>query len=227
MKKKMVLLIAALFMISGLAAGEAKASLYDLTYLINGVQPEGSSWLTADFQTVATGTVTLTLSSNFSTNPADPTYPYYFQEVAFNVDPTIVPSSLSISRSASSGVIGTVTIANTTQDAQGMVGSGTLGGGFDVLLSFPTAGGQQDNGRFGLDNSITFTITGTGITAASFDFLNTANAAHVGAHLAGIPGGLSGAVGDVNLNPVPIPAAVWLLGSGLLGLVAIRRRFKK
>ena len=28
-------------------------------------------------------------------------------------------------------------------------------------------------------------------------------------------------------NPVPIPAAVWLLGSGLLGLVGIRRRFKK
>jgi hypothetical protein len=27
--------------------------------------------------------------------------------------------------------------------------------------------------------------------------------------------------------PVPIPGAVWLLGSGLLGLVAIRRRFKK
>ena len=28
-------------------------------------------------------------------------------------------------------------------------------------------------------------------------------------------------------NAVPIPAAVWLLGSGLLGLVGIRRRFKK
>ena len=26
---------------------------------------------------------------------------------------------------------------------------------------------------------------------------------------------------------VPIPAAAWLLGSGLLGLVAVRRRFKK
>jgi hypothetical protein len=34
------------------------------------------------------------------------------------------------------------------------------------------------------------------------------------------------AVGQ-NINPVPIPAAVWLLGSGLLGLVGIRRRFKK
>ena len=30
----------------------------------------------------------------------------------------------------------------------------------------------------------------------------------------------------VKANPVPIPAAVWLLGSGLLGLVGIRRRKK-
>jgi hypothetical protein len=31
----------------------------------------------------------------------------------------------------------------------------------------------------------------------------------------------------VTAAPVPIPAAVWLLGSGLIGLVGIRRRFKK
>ncbi len=31
----------------------------------------------------------------------------------------------------------------------------------------------------------------------------------------------------VPANPVPIPGAVWLLGSGLLGLIGIRRRFKK
>ena len=28
------------------------------------------------------------------------------------------------------------------------------------------------------------------------------------------------------LNPVPVPAAVWLFGSGLLGLVGIARRKK-
>jgi hypothetical protein len=27
--------------------------------------------------------------------------------------------------------------------------------------------------------------------------------------------------------PVPVPAAVWLLGSGLIGLLGIRRKFKK
>jgi hypothetical protein len=33
--------------------------------------------------------------------------------------------------------------------------------------------------------------------------------------------------GTVAANPVPIPGAVWLLGSGLMGLVGLRRRFTK
>ncbi|MCD6293282.1 MAG: VPLPA-CTERM sorting domain-containing protein [Deltaproteobacteria bacterium] len=35
-----------------------------------------------------------------------------------------------------------------------------------------------------------------------------------------------GFIDDVKLDAVPIPAAIWLLGSGLLGLVGIRRRRK-
>jgi hypothetical protein len=31
---------------------------------------------------------------------------------------------------------------------------------------------------------------------------------------------------DISVNPVPIPGAVWLLGSGLVGLAGLRRKFK-
>ena len=32
---------------------------------------------------------------------------------------------------------------------------------------------------------------------------------------------------DVSVLAVPIPGAIWLLGSGLIGLIGIRRKFKK
>jgi hypothetical protein len=35
------------------------------------------------------------------------------------------------------------------------------------------------------------------------------------------------ALNSGQVNVVPIPAAVWLLGSGLVGLVALRRRMRK
>ncbi|WP_207683794.1 VPLPA-CTERM sorting domain-containing protein [Desulfonema magnum] len=33
--------------------------------------------------------------------------------------------------------------------------------------------------------------------------------------------------GNVNVSAFPIPGAVWLLGSGLIGLAGIRRKVKK
>jgi len=32
---------------------------------------------------------------------------------------------------------------------------------------------------------------------------------------------------DVDVSPVPIPGAVWLLGSGVVGLIGLKRRMRK
>ena len=40
-------------------------------------------------------------------------------------------------------------------------------------------------------------------------------------------GGPGVSLTNMNVSAVPIPGAVWLLGSGLFGLVAVRRRMKK
>jgi hypothetical protein len=218
MKKKVALLIGTVFLIFDLAASEAKASIsYDLTYLINGYQHQGGYWLTAAFADVGTNTVTLKLTSNLSTDPSSCLYPYYFDQVVFNVDPAITPSSLVILQTDSTGTIGDVNILKDEQNAIAMTGSGKAGKGFDVLLDFPSKHAQ----RFNFTDTITFTIIGDRITEDSFLFMNApGNSAHVGAHLAGIPDGMSGAISDV-----PIPSTVWLLGFGLLSLIVLRRKF--
>lgn len=50
--------------------------------------------------------------------------------------------------------------------------------------------------------------------------------ADVHSGVVGVYADLEGTFDNYSLNPVPIPGAVWLFGSGLIGLVGLRRRFK-
>lgn len=239
MKRTMCLFAGVLLVIFGLVAGEANASLYELKYVINGVTPpSGSDWLTATFTTVpvsgSNSVVDVTFTANTITG-------YKFSDIALNVDSSILPSSLTIVQQTKSGIFINPVISETTQNAQNLVGSGTQGRGFDVRFAFDTTDG--DTNAFNLTDSVTYRISlsGTNLTQNSFNFLNVPTkpngtptgdpgTAHVGAHLQGYTvGGVSASayISDVNPNPVPIPSAVWLLGAGVIGLIGIRRRYKK
>lgn len=198
------------------AAAEASFVTYELGGVFTGAKPTSSApWLTASFSdNGGSGSVTLTLTASLDFSGE------FISQVVFNVNPAITPGSLTINQIQGTGA----TFKKTSQDAQQV--DGAAGMGFDVLIALPTVGGPN-NSRFDNNDVLTFTITGGGITASSFAWLSMGGSPnYVAAHVQGIPleggGTTSGFIGTV-----PIPPAVWLLGSGLLGLIGIRRRFRR
>jgi hypothetical protein len=86
-----------------------------------------------------------------------------------------------------------------------------------ALLDLPDLGTTGKN----YDGSQTFIITGQDDFHVNF-YPNIST----DGSLAGIQGDLVGYI-SMNFTPVPVPAAIWLLGSGLLGLSGFRKTFKK
>lgn len=68
--------------------------------------------------------------------------------------------------------------------------------------------------------------TGSGISVTNFSL--PAGSSYF-AQVSGTATGLSGGAYSIAMlaSPVPVPAAVWLLGSGLIGLVGVARRKKQ
>ena len=95
-------------------------------------------------------------------------------------------------------------------------------GWYDILFDLP----QPSGNSFDAGESLVYTITGTGLVASSFNFFSTPdlvdpNGPFLGAAKFGSTG--DGEQSDW-VGAVPIPAAVWLFGTGLLGLVGVARR---
>lgn len=87
--------------------------------------------------------------------------------------------------------------------------------------------GELSSFSFSVDNSdsgINWT------TASDVLVLNGVNGYYAAAHVKDPAPAYDSQTGFAAGNgntPVPIPAAIWLLGSGLIGLVGLRKRFKK
>lgn len=206
-------------LLAAVAASPLQAATVTFNYdqSFGAVSPDGPApWATAVFDDGGTaGSVTLTMSVAASVNLADVTQMY------FNLDPFLDPTSLMFARTGGTGPTAANTSIQTGVDNFQADGDGQ----YDILFDFPPPPGQQA-GRFNSGEFLTYDITGIGtLTANDFNFLAT-------------PGGGFGPYlsvarfqdtgpsqeGSDWVGAVPIPAAVWLFGSGLLGLVGIARR---
>ena len=115
---------------------------------------------------------------------------------------------------------GTVTIANSAT----FYGSVWTASGVSFTDSGTSyGGGGAQNMTFAWSANPTIPVTSDwDVTATGNTAVVTVNAATILATSSAFPGFHPGFSGD--LTKIPVPAAVWLMGSGLLGLVGVARR---
>ena len=178
-----------------------------------GSSPSGpTDWMTLTFEDVAADTVRLTIDNGGLTSPE------FVSDVYFNVDNGIDATSLTFDY-VSGEAYWKLHDDNPSESTAQLKADGD--GFFDVRFEFKTSNNQ----RFEAGATSVYDISGTGLDALDFLFLSEPGGGngsyYAAAHVQGIgPSDGSGWIGA----PVPVPAAVWLFGSGLLGLVGIARR---
>jgi len=204
----------ALLLIGSALIGSASATVtLDLGTNINGsVAGAGSpSWLTAQFETLSTGTVQLTMTNNMTTASGG-----FVTSWLFNSNKAITGfSNLS-------GPVAT----SATYGSNAQTGANDIKGGlYDVLFSFTSSNNAN---RLSGQKSTIYTLTGTGLTEN--DFLSTSIAGgsnnpgsgyYTAAKIQGY--GLSAGVGT-KVQAVPEPASLTALALG--GIAVLRRRKK-
>jgi hypothetical protein len=148
-------------------------------------------------------------------------------EFDFNIDPALSADlgKLSFTDLVKLGSFDTPTIGQ-GEDAFKADGDGK----YDIQLLFTTGGNTSKT--FTNGDSLQYTISGTGISASSFDFLSTPAGGHgpfvTAAHVQNTTGAGSGGSGwvadntngSISIVTVPEPSSVVLLALGFLGLVA-------
>lgn len=203
----------------GVPAMSTASTIYELNLgavLPGGATPAGTApWLTARFEDLATDKVRLTLISHL-------TQPNFLkggsndnsaQGWVFNFNGD--PAGLTFTK---------VSSTNGSWAEQPFKKKDDLkispANGFDIGFNWTDT-------RFVAGAVETWDITGTNIHAIDFMKKNTQGYYYSVAHVQGIVGksGDSGKIYASTYSIVPVPGAVWLLGSGLLGLLGARRKY--
>lgn len=195
-----------------------------LNYSAWGMQ---GSWLS--FQLTDTATTTITANANAATNaPAFTLYKTVASWTGQTVGPdaTVLASNGAIhkfSQVAQAGENGLVW-ATANNGSNGIVE--TLGYANSGNSYAANSFGQAVNGGVNDISSDLYEAGITGSVGAGFASLTLNNLASgwYTVFVSGANGALTGSAIDVSVSAVPVPGAVWLFGSALMGLVGASRR---
>jgi hypothetical protein len=212
---------------------------YEYTLSVEGDVPTGSlPWLTVTFSDDLTNTNAVNLTISGTNLDVMPDGKEYLKAIGFNLDTSLKPRFLDFS--FVSGV-------EALDIKHGRANNPTSGYDFgalpdtywDVAMSF--VGGAFSNYNFPdfVGNTTSYQITmandsGDVLDLDAEDFyvmsdgvLDLYSIAQIRGinHISDDPSTLSEYEGHV--APVPVPAAAWLLGTGLLGIIGVRRKMKK
>jgi hypothetical protein len=207
--------LSAAMIVAALSASPLQAATVTFEYDVSfgAVTPDGPApYATAVIDDGGgSGSVTLTMSASGNIGVADITGMY------FNLSDDSQTTLDGLTFANTGGEVANSIDATTNAHMAGGDGS------YDILFDYL-------NNTFNAGESSVYTITGVGLTASDFNIYGEPGPG------AGNPGpflsvarfqstGFDGNGSDW-VGAVPVPAAVWLFGSGLLGLIGIARRKK-
>jgi hypothetical protein len=93
------------------------------------------------------------------------------------------------------------------------------GGYYDILLTYSSGTKAFTNGQ---SQTYSITLANRSINIRDFQFLSFSAPSYAAVHVQNT----GGSHGSGWVSPTPVPPTVWILGSGLLGLIGIRKRMK-
>ncbi len=195
----LLLTVALLFGAAPAQSATVTPVTFNLDYQVAGAAP--THWLTATFEDAGVGRVKLTMTAGDVPDMNGLKVTGWY----FNVSDNSLLGDLTFRR------------AKDTQAAM-LIGQypNAFSRGFDLFFGFPSLFGNA----FREGEKSVYFIRGEGLSADMFDLSNRDGLGrYFSMATASGPG-----IGRASLAAVPIPSAVWMLGAGLVGLVAIRRR---